>query len=919
VNDSLDLADNPRIYNGVRVDMGAYEFQGVPASFVTDYITACGSYTWINGITYTSNNNTATHTLTSSEGCDSLVTLNLTVLNNKSTDSIKACGSYTWIDGITYTANNNTATYTLTNSLGCDSLITLHLTIKPIPHTRDIITAHEQYTWIDDITYTSNNSTATYTYTNSFGCDSVVTLNLTIFTSATKYVKEGATGNGSSWNNSSGDLQYMINQTSPGGEVWVAKGTYKPIRRAHTTDTITPNNRDNAFVIKTGVRVYGGFDGTETTLSKRNFHENISILSGNLGDTLITDDNAYHVVVCAGNLVIAVLDGFTIKDGNANGTGNISVSGDSLSRGSGGGISVINTFASPRLSNLTVKDNKASANGGGISILFSLPIITNCIFSGNEAGTEGGGIYLSLSPINIINTIINGNKSGSGSGIFAFYSSSLNLVNVTISGNTNFGMVNFNTSPQIKNSIIYGNGSGGMRGGNPTYFNSLVQGLNNSTNGNISGSTNPLFINAPNYNSAPFTNGDYRLSPCSPVINAGNNSYLGANDTTDVAGKARRHNLSLVDMGAYETSPYQLQEIASTTLESTLSCNKDDGWIHYYNDHQEKILLSIHPHGQDLGTVNVSSVLTDNYDLLAAPLQAPFGQDKTIIPFNRSWSVNAENEFEQPVSVRFYFSAEDSSDIARTLGFQHLSELQVYKVNGMDAWDENASGYVSYSYDAIPDTAHFSLGTYDGIQYAEFQVLSFSSGTMAMVVDDAVLPLDLLSFTAAALEDKTYLQWHTVNEENVSHFEIERSIDARNWQTISSVSALNGLEQHYNVLDESPNNGNNYYRLKMVDFDGTYKYSKIVEITFGNSALSPQYFIYPNPNNGVFIIQASNIQNELINIELFDGLGRKVFGDKIIQGLNEIQLNHLTSGMYYLYFNNSQGKTIHKIVIDSGE
>jgi riboflavin synthase len=148
----------------------------------TDIITACDSLTWIDGVTYTASNNIATHTLTNAVGCDSVVTLDLTI--NYSTtgmDVITACVSLTWIDGVTYTASNNTATHTLTNVAGCDSVVTLDLTINYSTTGTDVITACDSLTWIDGVTYTSSNNTATYTLTNSAGCDSVVTLGLTVY------------------------------------------------------------------------------------------------------------------------------------------------------------------------------------------------------------------------------------------------------------------------------------------------------------------------------------------------------------------------------------------------------------------------------------------------------------------------------------------------------------------------------------------------------------------------------------------------------------------------------------------------------------------------------------------------------------------------------------------------------------------
>ena len=119
--------------------------------------------------------------LTTNAGCDSTIILDLSFYSNSSvTDLIEACDSYTWIDGNTYTSSNNTATHTLINSVGCDSIISLDLTINESSTGTDTQTAVDSYTWIDGITYTMSNNTATYILTNNNNCDSVVFLNLTI-------------------------------------------------------------------------------------------------------------------------------------------------------------------------------------------------------------------------------------------------------------------------------------------------------------------------------------------------------------------------------------------------------------------------------------------------------------------------------------------------------------------------------------------------------------------------------------------------------------------------------------------------------------------------------------------------------------------------------------------------------------------
>ena len=119
--------ESPMIIDFVRV------YQESAVTLNTDTIEACDSYTWIDGNNYTTNNNTATYSMANTEGCDSVINLELTINNSSAFDDIQeACDTYTWIDGNTYTTNNNTATQILTNTVGCDSVIHLNLTINSI-------------------------------------------------------------------------------------------------------------------------------------------------------------------------------------------------------------------------------------------------------------------------------------------------------------------------------------------------------------------------------------------------------------------------------------------------------------------------------------------------------------------------------------------------------------------------------------------------------------------------------------------------------------------------------------------------------------------------------------------------------------------------------------------------------------------
>jgi hypothetical protein len=162
------------------------------------------------------------------------------------------------------------------------------------------------------------------------------------------YVRHDAQGSddGTSWANAYTSLQSALGAASSGDQIWVAAGTYTP-----TTTT----DRTASFILNTGVAVYGGFAGSETALSQRNWTANVVVLSGDLqGDDganfANNAENSYHVVVGATG---ATLDGFTISGGNASGEG----------AEVGGGIS--NVAAYPTLANLIISGNHAS-NGGGM-------------------------------------------------------------------------------------------------------------------------------------------------------------------------------------------------------------------------------------------------------------------------------------------------------------------------------------------------------------------------------------------------------------------------------------------------------------------------------------------------------------------------------------------------------------------------
>jgi extracellular elastinolytic metalloproteinase len=147
----------------------------------SESVTQCNSYTWsANTTTYTSSGS-YTATLTNAAGCDSVATLNLTIgTNNSGSEAVNTCNSFTWSANTTTYTLSGSYTATLTNAAGCDSVATLNLTILSPSAGSETVNICNSYTWSANTTTYTASGTYTATLTNAAGCDSIATLNLTI-------------------------------------------------------------------------------------------------------------------------------------------------------------------------------------------------------------------------------------------------------------------------------------------------------------------------------------------------------------------------------------------------------------------------------------------------------------------------------------------------------------------------------------------------------------------------------------------------------------------------------------------------------------------------------------------------------------------------------------------------------------------
>ncbi|HEX2996516.1 MAG TPA: hypothetical protein VHP14_16945 [Anaerolineales bacterium] len=311
------------------------------------------------------------------------------------------------------------------------------------------------------------------------------------------YVNSKATGlnTGTSWRDAYTNLQVALTAVPKGAEIWVAAGTYKPT---------TVFDRSASFQLKNGVELYGGFAGNETSRSQRNPHENVTILSGDTGQVKNPNDNSYHVVVSgATTTATAILDGFTVAYGNANGgsldsdvlgggmynRGNptlksITFSNNHATNGGGG----MYNLGNPTLNNVLFYMNTTLIYGGGMYNFASSPTLSRVTFRNNSAPSGGGGMYNEHSSPTLRNSTFNNNSGDSNGGGMYNDSSDPTLIDVTFSQNTTDGlgggMFNVSSHPTLTGGAF--NSNSAFQGGGMANYSASDSSLTDTTfSGNI--------------------------------------------------------------------------------------------------------------------------------------------------------------------------------------------------------------------------------------------------------------------------------------------------------------------------------------------------------------------------------------------------------------------------------------------------
>lgn len=259
-----------------------------------------------------------------------------------------------------------------------------------------------------------------------------------------------------------------------------------------------------------------------------------------------------------------------------------------------------------------------------------------------------------------------------------------------------------------------------------------------------------------------------------------------------------------------------------------------------------------------------------------------------VIP--KTWLIEEETVGGSDVSMRLVWRPLHAGG-----GFNTNASQITHYTGG--SWQDQASGT------STADNSYSSDHRYrEAINITSFSPFGVKSG--------AALPVELLYFYAEKEGENVRLDWQTATELNNSHFEVEWSKDGVNFEKIGKITGAGTTTevQFYDFLHINPINGENYYRLRQVDFDGKFEYTNIIQIEFQQSNIST-IEIYPNPASHYLKVESEQSIGEMI--QLFNVNGQLVQEFTHQSLITNLSITDLPSGTYFIKI----GTQVKKIII----
>ena len=786
-----------------------------PTSPITNAVSAiaCNSYTWIgNGVSY-SLSGTYTATLLAANGCDSTVTLTLTI-NNSSVNTpvtVTACNSFTWlVNGVTYTASGSYSS-SFTNAAGCDSSRTLNLTLNQSTINAPIsATACNTYTWLaNGLSYTTSGA-YTATFLNAAGCDSSYTLNLTINASSVNATAIATACNSYNW--------------SANGLTYTLSGTYTAsfLNAAGCDSTRTLDLTVNNSSVNTPISL-AACDTYVWAVNGLTYS-----VSGTYSASFLNAAN------CDSTVVIIL----TINSGTVSPPVSITACDTYSWASSGLTYTVSGTYAHTYLNAtgcLSTETLNLTINNGTINTPVSQSACVTYTWPVNGVTYTTSGIYV----FTYINT------AGCNS------SNTLNLTINTPSINTPTTASSCNTYTWSANGSTY----------------------------TASGTYTATFLNTAGCDSSITLN--LTVTSSSDLVN----TTVG--NASSVAG----------------TECQALTQADGTTISFT--------------DPACKMIATIQDAvgGNVLGNVNACAIVAGTVPVY-----------NTQPYFARYYTISADNP--GAATLTLYLTNDDFNDYNANAGTFPQISVPVSPVNG-DLATLCISQVPQTVLPGAPGgltTVHSVTATWNAAA-ARWEVTIPVSGFggfyfHACNPNNVPLPATVTSFTGHKGNSMDILEWTTSAEQNNDYFNLEYGTDGINFTKLAKVDskAIGGnstVTINYTAENLQPAIGHNYYRLQQVDMDGQMSYeSKVVDLIW--AANGNTVTIYPNPTTDALNIDL--FTNESVNtvVKILDMSGRTVKQviSKSNAGMNKmtISMSEVASGIYTVQiFENNKLTFVEKV------
>ncbi len=187
-------------------------------------------------------------------------------------------------------------------------------------------------------------------------------------------------------------------------------------------------------------------------------------------------------------------------------------------------------------------------------------------------------------------------------------------------------------------------------------------------------------------------------------------------------------------------------------------------------------------------------------------------------------------------------------------------------------------------------------------------------------LEGITLPVELVQFEGKALnQEQIQLNWQTASELNNSHFVLEKSKNGFDFFPLTQIQGhgTSSTLHKYQHVDKSQHNSTNYYRLKQVDRDGQYEYSKVIKVQLQEGRNSMVY-VYPNPATNQITVDFPTANEETINLQIFNSKGAMVYQQKWtgIDAIHEtINISDLPNGVYVIHTTTASENYMQKLVV----